>query len=52
MIILLPIAIALLGLFLYFAATNPKWQEVGKIMLFSGLLAWLLQAQKVVELFK
>lgn len=52
MIILVPIAIALLGLFMYHAATNPKWQEVGKLMFFSGLLAWLLQAQKVVELFK
>lgn len=52
MIILLPVAIALLGLFMYHAATNPKWQEVGRIMFFTGLLVWLLQAQKVVDLLK
>lgn len=52
MIILLPLLVALTGLLMYAFAVNAKLSEVGRIMFFSGLLAWLLQAQKVVDLLK
>lgn len=42
MIILLPLLIAVIGLIMYFIAGNPKVQEVGRIMLWTGLLAFLL----------
>lgn len=34
--------VAVLGLLLYFLATRPKWDEVGRMMFFCGLLAFLL----------
>lgn len=42
MIILLPLLIAVIGLIMYFIAGNPKVVEVGRIMLWTGLLAFLL----------
>lgn len=44
MIILIPLLIALIGLLLYVMAANPKLQEIGRIMLATGLLATLLKA--------
>lgn len=42
MIIFLPLLIAVIGLIMYFVAANPKVVEVGRIMLWTGLLAFLL----------
>jgi Na+/phosphate symporter len=44
MVILLPLLIALVGVLMYALSANPKLQEIGRIMFFSGLLAFLLQA--------
>ena len=41
MIILLPLLISLIGLILY-ATSNTKLAEIGRIMFFAGLLAFLL----------
>jgi hypothetical protein len=43
MSIALTLVIAVLGLFLYFACTNSKASEVGRIMFWTGLLAFLLR---------
>lgn len=45
--------IALIGLIMYFVATNGKVSEVGRICFFSGLLAFLLRSPgPVLELFR
>jgi Na+/phosphate symporter len=41
MIILLPLLVALIGVMLY-AVSNTKLAEIGRIMFFCGLLAFLL----------
>ena len=40
-IILIPVLVLIAGLFLYFAAKNPRFQEVGKWMFIVGLLVTL-----------
>lgn len=51
MITYVPLFVAIIGLIMYFAATNPKVQEVGRIMFAFGLLATLLPlANKMVTL--
>lgn len=42
MIVLLPVLIALVGLLMYALSANPKVSEIGRIMFFAGLLAFLL----------
>lgn len=42
MIIYLPLLIALIGLVMYFACKDAKPQELGRLMFFAGLLAFLL----------
>ena len=42
MIIYLPLFFALVGVFVYGLAINPKIAEVGRIMFWTGLLAFLL----------
>ena len=42
MIIALTLLVALVGVLMYAFAANPKLQEVGRIMFFCGLLAFLL----------
>lgn len=42
MVILLPLLIALIGVLMFGLCTNPKLSEIGKIMFFCGLLAFLL----------
>lgn len=49
MIVYLSVLIAIIGLVMYMISTNGKLQEVGRIMLFSGLLAFLLRGE---QLFK
>lgn len=42
MIIYLPLLIAIIGLLMYALSANPKVVEIGKIMFWTGLLAFLL----------
>lgn len=46
--IYLSLLVALFGGVVYVAATNPKYQELGRISSFAGLLAFLINAEKVV----
>lgn len=46
--LLFPAIVAIAGLILYFAATNPKVQRVGEIMFFCGLIATMLLSESVV----
>jgi hypothetical protein len=43
MLIYFSLLIALIGVLMYILVVNPKLQEIGKLMFFSGLLAFLLQ---------
>lgn len=47
MIILLSLLVALIGLLLYVMSGNPKLNELGRILFFCGMLAFLLQAPGV-----
>ena len=40
--IYLPLLICVIGLIMYFICTNPKLIEVGRIMFWTGLLAFLM----------
>jgi Na+/phosphate symporter len=51
MFIAVPLVVALIGLFMFFFCANPKWSEVGKIMLWTGLLAFLLKLPAVLPTF-
>lgn len=42
MIIFLPLLIALVGLLMYALSNNSKVGEIGRIMFFAGLLAFVL----------
>jgi hypothetical protein len=42
MIIGLTLLVALIGLLMYVLASNPKVVEIGRIMFWTGLLAFLL----------
>jgi len=42
MIILLPLLVAIIGVLMYVLCSNPKLSEIGRIMFFAGLLAFLL----------
>jgi len=50
MIIYLSLLFAIVGLILFFIATNPKVSRTGEIMLFCGLLAFLLNAREALTL--
>jgi Na+/phosphate symporter len=43
-IVLFPILVCLIGLAMYVFMSNPKAQELGRIMFFCGLLVVLLHA--------
>jgi hypothetical protein len=43
MYIYLSLFVALIGVLIYALVTNPKINEIGWIMIFCGLLAFLLQ---------
>lgn len=51
MIILLSLLIAIAGLVIYAIAVNPKATEIGRIMFWTGLLAFLLQTPQLLTLF-
>lgn len=38
----IPLIICVIGLIMYFIATHAKVQEIGRIMFWTGLLAFLL----------
>jgi len=40
--IYLPLLVCVIGLLMYALCTNPKLQEVGRIMFWTGLLAFLI----------
>lgn len=42
MVIAFPALVALIGLLMYALCTNPKLVEIGRIMFWTGLLAFLL----------
>jgi len=42
MTIVLPLLIAVIGLLMYILASNPKVAELGRLMFWTGLLAFLL----------
>lgn len=46
MIIFLPLLVALIGVLMYALCANPKLQEIGRIMFFCGLLAFLMVGGK------
>jgi len=52
MIIFLPLLIALIGVLMYALCTNPKLQEIGRIMFWTGLLAFLLHGNDLVRVVK
>lgn len=43
MILILPLLVCIIGLLMYVLASNPKVQELGRIMFFCGLLVCLWQ---------
>jgi hypothetical protein len=43
MTIVLPLAVALVGVLMYALSANGKLVEIGRIMFWTGLLAFLLQ---------
>jgi hypothetical protein len=56
MIVLLPLLVAVIGLIMYILNSkdpaNTVWAEVGRIMFFAGLLAFLLAGpDQVITLF-
>ena len=44
MIVYLPLLIALIGVLMYALCTNGKLVEIGRIMFWTGLLAFLIAA--------
>jgi Na+/phosphate symporter len=48
MVIALSLLIALVGVLMYALAANPKNQELGRIMFFCGLLAFLMRATESI----
>jgi Na+/phosphate symporter len=53
MIIALTLLVALVGVLMYVLSANPKLQEIGRIMFFCGLLAFLMGgARMLIDLMK
>lgn len=51
MIIALTLLVALVGLLMYVLSANPKLSEIGRIMFFAGMLAFLLNgAEPLIKL--
>lgn len=50
MIIYLPLLIAIVGTLMYALCVNPKLAEIGRIMLWTGLLAFLLETPHLITL--
>lgn len=43
MIIFIPLLVALIGVLMYALATNPKLNEIGRVVFWTGLLVTLFQ---------
>lgn len=53
MIIGLTLLVAIVGVLMYALCTNPKLVEIGKMMFFAGLLAFLIgAAPEVIKLVR
>ena len=52
MIIYLPVLVALIGVLAYALSANPKVQELGRLAFACGLLAFLLRADKLLEVIR
>lgn len=51
--VLLPLLVSIIGLLIYALAKDGKVTEIGRIMFFAGLLAFLLQAgPRILALLK
>ena len=50
MIVYLSLAVCLVGALVYALSAHVKAAELGRIMFFCGLLAFLLEVQRVVSL--
>ena len=49
MIIYFPVLVALIGVLMYALCVNPKLSEIGRIMFWTGLLAFLLQGDRLIK---
>lgn len=52
MIIYVKLLIALVGVLMYVLCTNAKLSEIGRIMFWTGLLAFLLTSDKLLTVIK
>jgi hypothetical protein len=52
MSILLSVLVLVVGLLMYLLAANPKVQEVGRIMFFSGLFVFLMGSEQVIAIIR
>jgi hypothetical protein len=52
MLIYLSILVAIGGVLMYALCANPKLAEIGRLAFFAGLLAFLMQVPKMVDLIK
>ncbi len=53
MIIGLTLLVALVGVLMYVLCANPKLHEIGRLLLFAGVLAFLLTGTpRIVELIR
>jgi hypothetical protein len=52
MIILLPLLVALIGVLMYALCTNAKLAEIGRILFWTGALAFLLQSNYLLTVVK
>jgi Na+/phosphate symporter len=50
MVIYVSLLAALIGLLMYALCANPKLQEIGRILFFSGSLSFLLQSARLTEI--
>ena len=51
MVIVLQLLVALIGVLMYALSTNPKLQEIGRIMFFAGLLTFLFGFHETLSVF-
>jgi hypothetical protein len=53
MVAYLSLIVAIIGLIMYFVASNPKVQRVGEILLFTGTLAFfLIVGSRMVDILR
>lgn len=52
MIVYLPLFVALIGVLMFALCTNPKLSEIGRIMFWTGLLAFLLHSDALLRIIK